>query len=255
MTVVLAATIGAGLLLVLSAFGGPLLAAAAGTPEPPAGSPVAGDTPAARAARVELVTEVERRDPGLSPRTLETLRDVPRHLFVPGASIADAYRNAPLPIRHRQTISQPTVVAIMTDALQLTGSERVLEVGTGSGYQAAILGKLARDVYSVEIVAPLADEAAARLRALGYANVHVKEGDGYQGWPEHAPFDRIVLTAAPPELPPALVAQLRDGGTIVAPLGEGDQHLYRWTRHGSELTRDYLGAVRFVPMVSPSPKR
>jgi len=239
-------------LLALCGLGGPLLVAAvAGEPSPR--PTVAGDTAEARAARLRLVDEVERRDPGLSARTLQALRDVPRHLFVPRAGIAEAHANVPLPIGHRQTISQPTVVAIMTDALQLTGGERVLEVGTGSGYQAAILGKLAREVYSVEIVAPLAAESAARLRALGYANVHVKEGDGYQGWPEHAPFDRIVLTAAPPELPAALVAQLRDGGTIVAPVGEEDQSLYRWTKRDGALRRDFLGAVRFVPMVTPSP--
>jgi protein-L-isoaspartate(D-aspartate) O-methyltransferase len=253
-TTLLAATGAAAcLLLALCSIGSPLLAVAAS--DPPTPRPTASDDPpAARSARTALVREVEERDPGLSARTLQALRDVPRHRFVPIASIGEAYANVPLPIGHRQTISQPTVVAIMTDALQLTGAERVLEVGTGSGYQAAILGKLAREVYSVEIVPALAAESAARLRALGYANVHVKEGDGYQGWPEHAPFDRILLTAAPPELPQALVAQLRDGGIVVAPLGDDDQHLYRWTKRDGALTRDYLGAVRFVPMVTPSPR-
>jgi protein-L-isoaspartate(D-aspartate) O-methyltransferase len=244
-----------GVLVALCGLGGPLFGVAAASTERPAGEPVAGDSDEARAARARLVAEVERRDPGVSARTLQTMRDVPRHLFVPQASIREAYLNSALPIANGQTISQPTVVAIMTDALQLTGTERVLEVGTGSGYQAAILGKLARDVYSVEIVPPLAAEAAARLRALGYVNVHVREGDGYRGWPEQAPFDRIVLTAAPPELPTALVEQLRDGGTIVAPVGETDQHLYRWTKRGGALERASLGAVRFVPMVSPSPRR
>lgn len=253
MSTLLAATGAACLLLALCSLGGPLLAVAASDQPTPRAAPNA-DPPEARAARAALVEEVAARDPGLSARTLQALRDVPRHRFVPSASIGEAYANVPLPIGHRQTISQPTVVAIMTDALQLGGEDRVLEVGSGSGYQAAILSKLAREVYSVEIVPALAAESAARLQALGYANVHVKEGDGYQGWPEHAPFDRIVLTAAPPELPTALVAQLRDGGIVVAPLGDDDQHLYRWTKRDGALTRDYLGAVRFVPMVTPSPR-
>ena len=215
----------------------------------PPTSPAAAETAATRAAREALLADVERRDPGLSPRTLSALGAVPRHLFVPSATIEEAYANRALPIGHDQTISQPTVVAIMTDALQLRGDESVLEVGTGSGYQAAVLSRLARRVYSIEIVAALADEARARLAALGYANVTVRHGDGYEGWAEHAPFDRILLTAAPPELPPALVAQLREGGVLVAPVGERDQSLYRWTKHAGGLTREYLGAVRFVPMV------
>jgi protein-L-isoaspartate(D-aspartate) O-methyltransferase len=183
------------------------------------------------------------------------LRAVPRHRFMPGASISEAYWNNAHPIGHGQTISQPTVVAIMTDALRLDGTERVLEIGTGSGYQAAILAKLARDVYSIEIVPALATDATERLRALGYANVHVKHGDGYRGWPEHAPFDRVLLTAAPPELPSALVAQLRDGGIVVAPVGDRDQMLYRWTKKNGALSRETLASVRFVPMVEATPGR
>jgi protein-L-isoaspartate(D-aspartate) O-methyltransferase len=219
-----------------------------------AGASADPDPQAARDARARMVDEVARLDPQLSPRVLDVLREVPRHRFMPGASLSDAYWNGAHPIGHGQTISQPTVVAIMTDALALDGAERVLEIGTGSGYQAAILAKLAREVYSIELVPALATSATERLRALGYANVHVKQGDGYLGWPEHAPFDRILLTAAPPELPDALVAQLRDGGIIVAPVGEREQMLYRWTKRGDELKRETLGAVRFVPMVESSPR-
>jgi len=213
------------------------------------------DSDASRTARAALLAEVERRDPALSQRTLGALRAVPRHLFLPDAALDDAYGNHAYPIGHAQTISQPTVVAIMTDALELRGDESVLEVGTGSGYQSAVLSQLARRVFSIERIAPLAAAARVRLAALGCANVALRQGDGYRGWPEHAPFDRIVLTAAPAELPPALVAQLRVGGILVAPLGESDQHLYRWTRRDDGLTREYLGAVRFVPMVASAAAR
>ena len=217
--------------------------------------PTPGDTPATRELRARLVDEVAALDPQIGSRTLEALRGVPRHLFVPGASVGDAYANHALPIGHGQTISQPTVVAIMTDALRLDGSERVLEIGTGSGYQAAVLSRLAREVDSIELVPELASEAAARLRSLGYANVQVRAGDGYAGWPERAPYDRIVLTAAPPALPPALVAQLREGGIVVAPVGTDEQFLYRWTKRDARMQRDDLGAVRFVPMVTSTPRR
>jgi protein-L-isoaspartate(D-aspartate) O-methyltransferase len=212
-----------------------------------------GETAATRALRARLVDEVAARDPQLAPRTLDALREVPRHLFAPQASVAEAYANHAMPIGHGQTISQPTVVAIMTDALRLDGSERVLEIGTGSGYQAAVLARLAREVDSIEIVPELAAQATARLRSLGITNVNVRAGDGYRGWPEHAPYDRIVLTAAPLELPPALVEQLRDGGILVAPVGDDDQMLYRWTKRAGEMLRESLGAVRFVPMVSATP--
>lgn len=215
---------------------------------------VPGDSPQARTLRSQLVDEVAARDPQLSPRTLEALRAVPRHLFVPTASLGEAYANHALPIGHGQTISQPTVVAIMTDALELTGDERVLEIGTGSGYQAAVLARLAREVDSIEIVPELAARATERLRTLGFVDVRVRCGDGYAGWPERAPYDRIVLTAAPPELPEALVAQLRDGGILVAPVGEHEQVLHRWTKRDGRLERASLGAVRFVPMVRATPR-
>ena len=145
--------------------------------------------------------------------------------------------------------AQPTIVALMTQALDLTGKEKVLEIGTGSGYQAAVLSGLVRELYSIEIVEPLGQMARERLAALGYDNVIVRIGDGYAGWPEQAPFDRIILTAAPPEMPSALVEQLREGGIVVAPVGEEEQWLYRWTKRGGKLEEERLGAVRFVPMV------
>ncbi len=234
--------------------------APAGSPAPPTGR-VAGatqpaDDPAARRARDALVDGLARREPGLAPAVLDALRRVPRHLFVPGASLAEAYADHAFPIGLGQTISQPTVVAIMTDALRLSGRERVLEIGTGSGYQAAVLSLLAAQVYSIEIVAPLGEQARERLARLGYGAIALRIGDGYLGWPEAAPFDRIVLTAAPREFPAALVEQLVDGGILVAPVGpDEDQVLARWTRRGDRLDREVLGAVRFVPMVSATPER
>jgi protein-L-isoaspartate(D-aspartate) O-methyltransferase len=180
---------------------------------------------------------------------------VPRHLFVPGMPLARAYADRPQPIGHEQTISQPTIVAVMTQALALRGGERVLEIGTGSGYQAAVLSRLAREVFTIEIVAPLGETARARLAKLGYANVHVRIGDGYKGWPEEAPFDRVLLTAAPPEIPKALTDQLAEGGILVAPVGPDGavQELVRWTKRKGKIQEDKLGAVRFVPMVPGVP--
>jgi protein-L-isoaspartate(D-aspartate) O-methyltransferase len=226
----------------------------------PSGPPSFGpdvDPPEAQQARADLVRRIER---GGTPwegssrwdaRVLDAVRRTPRHLFMPGAPIRLAYGDHPNPIGHGQTISQPTVVAIMTDAIDLTGAERVLEIGTGSGYQAAVLSVLAREVYSIEIVEELGNTAKKRLAELGYKNVHVRVGDGYKGSPESAPFDRILLTAAPPEIPEALVNQLKDGGILVAPVGEETavQRLVRWKKRGSELAKEDLGAVRFVPMV------
>jgi protein-L-isoaspartate(D-aspartate) O-methyltransferase len=179
---------------------------------------------------------------------LEALRKVPRHLFVPPQVRHLAYEDGPLPIGHNQTISQPYIVALMTEALDLRGGERVLEVGTGSGYQAAVLAEVAAQVYSIEIVEPLGNEAAARLRGLGYDNVHVRIGDGYQGWPEHSPFDAIIVTAAPDHVPEPLVAQLKVGGRLIIPVGRGEQDLWlvRRTEEGSKRRR--LTPVRFVPM-------
>jgi protein-L-isoaspartate(D-aspartate) O-methyltransferase len=184
-------------------------------------------------------------------RVLDAMERVPRHLFVPDASLAVAYADSAAPIAHEQTISQPTIVAVMTEALELTGRERVLEIGTGSGYQAAVLSLLTAEVYSVENIQALADDARARLRRLGYDNVHVHAGDGYAGWPDEAPFDRIIVTAAPEETPRTLFAQLTDDGILVAPVGENHwiQRLLRYRKHGATISMEDLGAVQFVPMV------
>jgi protein-L-isoaspartate(D-aspartate) O-methyltransferase len=213
------------------------------------------DPPEARARRAALVRQVAEYPPwpagdAWDPRVLQALGDVPRHIFVPGAALAEAYMDEPFPIGRDQTISQPTVVALMTQALELHGSERVLEIGTGSGYQAAVLARLARAVFSVERIAALGEEAEARLAALGLHNVRVRIGDGHEGWPAEAPFDRIVVTAAPLGVPQALLDQLADGGICVAPVGDHwDQSLVRWRRSGDQLASEKLGAVRFVPML------
>jgi chemotaxis protein methyltransferase CheR len=207
------------------------------------------DPPRARELRDRLVAYLAEIGDIHGERVKEALRSVPRHLFVPADESLDvAYANCPLPIGHGQTISQPTVVAVMADALELSGSERVLEIGTGSGYHAAVLSLLAREVYSVEIVPELAESSAARLRQLGCANVHVREGDGRLGWPEHAPFDRILATAAPVAVPQAWFEQLAEGGILVAPVGGGwGQSLLRYRKHRGETNREDLGPVAFVP--------
>jgi protein-L-isoaspartate(D-aspartate) O-methyltransferase len=177
------------------------------------------------------------------------MRAVPRHLFV-DAPIKEAYRDRILRIGWGQTISQPSVVAAMTTALELSGRERVLEIGTGSGYQAAVLSVLAAQVDSIEIVAPLGEAARERLRSLGYSNIEVRVGDGYLGWPDHAPYDRILLAAAPDRVPDALRAQLAEGGILVAPVGwDKNQRLLRWRSRGGEFVEEDLGPIRFVPMV------
>lgn len=181
-------------------------------------------------------------------RVLDAMSKVPRHLFVPESQRADAYSDAPLPIGYGQTISQPYIVAFMTQALHVEPGDRVLEIGTGSGYQAAVLGELAKEVYTIEIVPRLAERADETLKNLGYRNIQVRTGNGYLGWPEHAPYDRIMVTAAPDEVPAALVSQLKVGGVMAIPVGTGYQELriLRRTATGTET----LGTlpVRFVPM-------
>ena len=174
---------------------------------------------------------------------------VPRHLFVPEPLRADAYGDFPLPIGHGQTISQPYIVGFMSQALEIQPQHRVLEIGTGSGYQAAILAELAKEVYTIEIVTPLADRARSTLVGLGYTNVRIKAGNGYLGWPEHAPYDRVMVTAAPDDVPRALVEQLRVGGLMAIPVGTVEQELriLRRTDTGLETLRTL--PVRFVPMV------
>ena len=181
-------------------------------------------------------------------RVLAAMRKVPRHRFVPPGERASACVDRPLSIGHGQTISQPFVVAFMSQTLALDGSERVLDVGTGSGYQAAILAELAREVWSIEIVAPLAELAAERLRELGFGNVHVRSGDGYLGWPEHAPFDAILVAAAPDHVPETLVEQLAPGGRMILPVGKEEQDLVFLRKTASGIVREEVLPVRFVPM-------
>ena len=202
-------------------------------------------------ARLTRETGLETGRGHLSDRVLAAMNKVPRHRFVPVAQESYAYDNRPLPIGNGQTISQPFIVALMSDLLDLKPGDKVLEIGTGCGYQAAVLGELAREVYTIEIVEPLAKEAAARMAALGYRNVTARSGDGYAGWPEHAPFDAIIVTAAAPAVPPALIEQLKPGGRLVIPVGQqwGGQQLLVIDKdaHGKTATRNVL-AVRFVPL-------
>ena len=215
------------------------------------------DYAAARARLVEVIesdvreTSVYLDTEALDPRVMEAIATVPRHQFVPDDQRAHAYENRPLSIGHGQTISQPYIVAIMTDLLKLEPGDRVLEIGTGSGYQAAILAPLTETVFTIEIIEPLAKEAQARFRRLGYANIRSRIGDGYYGWEEHGPFDAIIVTAAADHVPPPLIRQLKPGGRMVIPVGgrfltqqlvlvskDDDQHV---------TTRQIL-PVRFVPL-------
>ena len=184
------------------------------------------------------------------PQVLEAMRKVKRHRFTPPLLASFAYRDSPLPIGHRQTISQPYIVAYMTEALQLTSEDRVLEIGTGSGYQAAILAEIVREVYTIEIIPELAEEAAKRLTELGYRNVHVKTGDGYEGWPEYQPFDAIIVTAAPETIPQKLVEQLEGSqGRMILPVGSQGQELLLLMKTKEGITQKKLLPVRFVLMV------
>lgn len=182
------------------------------------------------------------------PRVLDAMTRVPRHIFVPEAGRDDAYGDYPLPIGHGQTISQPYIVAFMTEALQLEPTHRVLEIGTGSGYQAAVLGELAGEVFTIEIIDELAVRARQLLADSGYRNVTVRTGNGYLGWPEHAPFDRIMVTAAPVDVPPALVDQLKIDGLMAIPVGTGLQELRILRRTPDGMTTLATLPVRFVPM-------
>jgi protein-L-isoaspartate(D-aspartate) O-methyltransferase len=202
-----------------------------------------------------------RNDPGrtaLAAPVLAAMAKVPRHEFVPAASRASAYANRPLPIGAGQTISQPFIVALMSDLMRIKPGDKVLEVGTGSGYQAAVLAEMGAAVHTIEIVESLAQEAQARLRRLGYLQILTRTGDGYQGWPEQAPFDAIMLTAAPLEVPQPLIDQLRAGGRLVAPVGrrDGVQSLLLIEKNadGTHSRRNVL-AVRFVPLIDDSGKQ
>lgn len=189
---------------------------------------------------------------GISDKNvLRVMQNTPRHLFVPGELSIYAYDDGPLPIGQGQTISQPFIVAIMTQLLELKGDEKVLEIGTGSGYQAAVLSQLVDSCYTIELVKPLADSVKIRLKRLGYNNVVAKCGDGYQGWPKHAPFDCIIITAAPESIPEKLVEQLKTGGKMVLPVGKYYQQLILVTKTKRGIARESIIPVRFVPMVKP----
>jgi protein-L-isoaspartate(D-aspartate) O-methyltransferase len=184
------------------------------------------------------------------PAVLRVMGRVPRHRFVPPEVVSAAYADGPLPIGYGQTISQPYVVAFMTEQLALRPTDRVLEIGTGSGYQAAVLAELAAEVYTIEIVAPLAEQARSTLADLGYQNIHARTGDGYLGWPEAAPFDAVIVTCAPERIPPALIEQLKDGGRLIIPVGPAyDQQLVLLRKRAGRVRQEAVLPVRFVPML------
>lgn len=229
---------------------GASLASATAVPAAP-GDPVAPD-PAApdpfTGAR-HVMVERQIRSRGIAdPAVLRAMAEVPRHRFVPSEMTASAYADRPLPIGHGQTISQPYIVALMTELLDLEPGDRVLEIGTGSGYHAAVVSRIAGVVFTVEIVEPLAERARVILAELGYGNTRVRAGDGYRGWPEEAPFDAVLLTAAPPEIPAPLIDQLAVGGTLVAPVGVERQELTVIRRTPTGLVTERITPVRFVPM-------
>jgi len=200
-------------------------------------------------------TRFETGRAALSARVMAAMAKVPRHEFVPASQFANAYANRPLPIGLGQTISQPYIVALMTDLMEVKPGDRVLEIGTGSGYQAAVLAELARTVYTIEIVEPLAREARERLQRLGYRNVVAKTGDGYQGWREEAPFDSIMVTAAPRAVPQPLIDQLKPGGRLIVPVGgqaAGQSLLLIEKQSDGTVTRRTILAVRFVPLTDKS---
>jgi len=223
-----------------------------------------GPTPGAAAqedawsARRRTMVENQIASRGVrDPRVLAAMAKVPRHLFIPPALWDEAYADYPLPIGEGQTISQPYIVAFMTDALAIRPEDKVLEVGTGSGYQAAVLAELAADVYSVEIVNELAARATHTLQALGYGRVQVRQGDGFFGWPEAAPFDAVIITCATRSVPPPLIAQLKDGGRLILPLEheDGDQVLTLVTKTGGKTSTRAILDVRFVPMTGEARKK
>jgi len=207
------------------------------------------------ALRAKMVEDMIATSRVRDPRVLDAMRKVPRHEFVPEAQRGHAYEDHPLPIGHGQTISEPYIVAIMAEVAEIGPDARVLAIGTGSGYGAAVLSELAKDVFTIEILEPLAAEAEKTLSRLGYGNVHVRAGDGYQGWPEEAPFDAIVVTAAPPEVPGPLKDQLKVGGRLVCPVGTRTQHLRVLTRTPEGFVEHPLFEVRFVPMIGEARDR
>jgi protein-L-isoaspartate(D-aspartate) O-methyltransferase len=226
----------------------PLAAGCRPRPTPGAGEAAADRFAAARQAMVAW----QLKGPGrgiTNVRVLEAMLAVPRHEFVPAELRDLAYEDHPLPIGHGQTISQPFIVAFMTQSLEPKPADRVLEIGTGSGYQAAVLARLVKEVYTIEIVEPLARRAEADLKRLAFTNVFVRAGDGYLGWPEAAPFDAIIVTCAPAQVPEPLVSQLKEGGRMVIPVGtDGSQSLYLLEKRRGEVKQTAVLPVRFVPM-------
>jgi len=188
-------------------------------------------------------------------RILNAMRTIPRHLFVDELMRSSAYGDHPVPIDHGQTISQPYIVAYMTNAAQLKLEDKVLEIGTGAGYQAAVLAEMVKEVYTIELIEPLAQAAEKRLKDLGYTNVSVRHGDGYLGWAEHAPYDVIIVTAAPTYIPEALIDQLKVGGRMIIPVGSFYQELYRLTKTADGVREERLLPVRFVPMLEGDDKK
>lgn len=198
----------------------------------------------------EAMVETQIKQRGVrDERVIQTILKVERHRFIPQGLWGLAYSDQPLPIGEGQTISQPYIVALMTELLQLGGDERVLEIGTGSGYQAAILAELAKEVYTIEIIPELAERSSALLKEMGYKNILVKCGDGYLGWPEYAEFDAIIITCAPPEIPESLIEQLADGGRMVVPVGQFFQELKVVEKIGGKVRIMDVIPVRFVPML------
>lgn len=226
--------------------------AARGTTKVTDSKPATTDTVAS--ARQQMVDQQIRARDIKDTAVLRAMLTVPRHRFVPAAVRHLAYEDHPLPIGVGQTISQPYIVAYMTEAADISPGEKVLEIGTGSGYQAAVLGEIAREVYTIEIIAGLAESARSVLTELGYTNVHVKAGNGYLGWPEHAPFDAIVVTAAPDEVPQALVDQLAVGGKMIVPVGSTIQDMMIIERTRRGIIERKTIPVRFVPMTGKPPR-
>ena len=214
-------------------------------------------TAADLAAQRQRMVEQQLKPRGIKDeRVLAGMAKVPREEFIPVDARPSAYEDGPLPIGYDQTISQPYIVAFMTEQLRPKPSDRVLEIGSGSGYQAAILAELVADVYTIDIVEPLAKTAEATLQRLGYKNVHIKVGDGYKGWPEEAPFDAIIVTCAPEKVPQPLVDQLKDGGRMVIPVGERfAQQLYLLEKKNGQLKESVTLPVRFVPMLREGQKK
>jgi len=216
---------------------------------------VAGEDPHAEKRKAMVERDLKGR--GIKDtKVLDVMGRIPRHLFVPGPQREKAYADHPLPIGEGQTISQPYVVALMSEALRLKPSDRVLEIGTGSGYQAAVLAEIVREVYSIEIIKSLAETAGKRLKEMGYRNVEVRFGDGYAGWEEKAPFDAIMITAAANHIPPALITQLKEGGRLILPLGSTAFHqtLTVVRKEKGELKVEQMDPVAFVPMTGGAEK-